>query len=111
LKKTSRVRSTAPPGARAISPFTRSRLRFARSIASSAAGPPVGGMMSESLGVNLAMATAGPLGFGIAATIMSRKGSGPGVMTPPIYVIAMGIVRELGSWGGSGRGGAGQGPG
>ena len=40
----------------------------------------VGGMSSESLGSTLAMATAGPLGFGIVATALSGKKAtgGPG---------------------------------
>jgi hypothetical protein len=37
-------------------------------------GTVVGGMSSETLGMNLAMATGGPLAFGIIATAMSGKG-------------------------------------
>jgi hypothetical protein len=38
-------------------------------------GTVVGGMASESLGMNLAMLTPGPLGFGIAATALTGKGA------------------------------------
>jgi hypothetical protein len=47
-----------------------------------ALGTVVGGMSSESLGVNLAMATGGPLGFGIVATLLTRKHSTGGAGKP-----------------------------
>jgi hypothetical protein len=47
-----------------------------------AVGTVVGASMSEQLGVNLAMATPGPLGFGIVATLLSRKSSTGGAAKP-----------------------------
>jgi hypothetical protein len=38
--------------------------------------------MSEELGMNLAMATGGPLGFGIVATLLTRKTSTGGAGKP-----------------------------
>jgi len=47
-----------------------------------AIGTVVGGIMSEQLGMNLAMATPGPLGFGLAATLLTRKSSTGGAGKP-----------------------------
>jgi hypothetical protein len=47
-----------------------------------AIGTVVGGIMSESLGVMLAQATGGPLGFGLVATLLTRKTSTGGAGKP-----------------------------
>jgi hypothetical protein len=47
-----------------------------------AIGTVVGGIMSEELGVNLALATGGPLGFGFVATMLTRKSSRGGAGKP-----------------------------
>ena len=45
-------------------------------------GTVVGGAMDEGLGVSLAMATPGPLGFGLIATLLTRKSSTGGAGKP-----------------------------
>ena len=47
-----------------------------------AVGTIAGSVASEELGMNLAMATAGPLGFGIMATLLTRKTSTGGAGKP-----------------------------
>ena len=47
-----------------------------------AIGTVVGGISSEQLGMNFAMATPGPLGFGIVATLLTRKTSTGGAGKP-----------------------------
>jgi hypothetical protein len=47
-----------------------------------AIGTGVGSIMSEELGMNLAMATPGPLGFGIVATMFTTKSSKGGAGKP-----------------------------
>jgi hypothetical protein len=47
-----------------------------------AIGTVIGGISSESLGVALAQATGGPLGFGIVATLLTRKTSTGGAGKP-----------------------------
>lgn len=47
-----------------------------------AIGTVVGGFASEQLGVNLAMATGAPLGFGFVATMLTRQSSTGGAGKP-----------------------------
>lgn len=47
-----------------------------------AIGTVVGGIMSEDLGVMLAQATGGPLGFGLVATLLTRNTSTGGAGKP-----------------------------
>jgi hypothetical protein len=47
-----------------------------------ALGTVAGSVMSEELGMNLAMAAAGPLGFGIIATMLTKKTSTGGAGKP-----------------------------
>ena len=60
-----------------------------------AIGTVVGGIMSEQLGMNLAMATPGPLGFGIVATVLSRKSSTGGAAKPLGFGCLVGFVLSL----------------
>jgi hypothetical protein len=55
----------------------------------------IGGIMSEQLGMDLAMVTPGPLGFGIVATILSRKSSTGGAAKPLGFGCLVGFLLSL----------------
>jgi hypothetical protein len=55
----------------------------------------IGGASSEQTGVDLATITGGPLGFGIVATIMTRRGSGSSVGKPLGCGCATGLALSL----------------
>jgi hypothetical protein len=59
-------------------------------------GTVVGGMSSETLGMNLAMATGGPLAFGIVATAMSGKGAKGSAAKPLGCGCVAGLVLSIG---------------
>lgn len=60
-----------------------------------AIGAAVGGISSEQLGMSLAQLTGAPLGFGVVATLMTRKGSGASVGKPLGCGCATGIALSL----------------
>ena len=55
----------------------------------------IGGISSEQLGVDLAMLTPAPLGFGIVATLLTGKGSGTSVGKPIGMGCGAGIVLTI----------------